>query len=157
MKILCFNPPVGVPEYFGKPWVHVPLGLAYVAASLQKNNDVTFLDANAEGFEKAEKVGNYYRSGLSKEEIIDRIAKINPEVICMSIMFTVNSTNALDVLGEIKKNFPKVITVVGGHHVSVRPEETLRNSAVDFIVFGEGRRPRWSCSTAYRRTETSAM
>ena len=138
MKILCLNPPISIPASWGKPFLKQPLGLAYIAGVLQKNNEVTFLDANAEGFVKVKTVGDRHYYGLSKEEIIGRISKINPEFICMSMMFTVNSINALDVLGEIKKNFPKVITVVGGAHVTVRPEETLRNAAVDFIVLGEG-------------------
>lgn len=138
MRILCLNPSMSVPISWGKPQVHQPLGLAYVAGVLQKSNEVTFLDANSEGFERLKKVGDRYYSGLSDEEIVDRISRINPEAVCMSITFTINSINALNILKEIKKRLPKLITVVGGAHVTVRPEETLRNPCVDFVVLGEG-------------------
>ena len=138
MRVLCFNPPFRVPVSWGVPPVNLPLGLAYVTAVVQKKNDAVFLDASAEGFEDVRKIGNYYYSGLSKEEIVERVREIAPDVICMSITFTFNSTNALDVLREIKRNFPNVLTVVGGAHVTVKPEEVLKDDSVDFVVVGEG-------------------
>ena len=140
MNVLCLNPTMSVPVSHGKPNIHFPLGLAYITGVLQKSNNVVVLDANAEGSENLELVGDRYHSGLSKQAIIERISQASPDIICMSLMFTCNAENAMGLLGEIKKAFPNVITVVGGAHVTVRPEETLRNGAVDFAVIGEGER-----------------
>ncbi len=130
-----------VPISWGsKPLVNLPLGLAYIAGTLRKNNEVVFLDANLEGFEHLKKTKDNYYLGLSYSEILDRISKIKPQVLCLSIMFTVNSVNALNLLADIKKAFPEIITILGGAHVTIRPKETLADPNVDFIVVGEGER-----------------
>lgn len=138
IKILCLNPSFKVHITWGKPQVNQPLGLAYIAGALQAKNEVIFLDANAEKFDNLKKMDGYYYSGLSTEEIVNKVVQINPEIICMSITFTVNSINSLEILDKIKKSLPKVTTIVGGAHVTVRPKETLSNENVDIIVIGEG-------------------
>ena len=101
MRILCINPSIRSPTGWGVPYCHMPLGLAYIAAVLQKDNEVLFLDANAEG--TLSQSGDFYYAGLQKDEIVKRVADLHPDAICMTIVFTFNSTNALEILKAIKE------------------------------------------------------
>jgi anaerobic magnesium-protoporphyrin IX monomethyl ester cyclase len=138
MRILCINPSIRSPTGWGVPYCHMPLGLAYIAAVLQKDNEVLFLDANAEG--TLSQSGDFYYAGLQKDEIVKRVADLHPDAICMTIVFTFNSTNALEILKAIKEKLPTTPIVVGGMHVTVTPKETLEGGGVDIVVMGEGER-----------------
>ncbi len=138
MRILCINPSIRAPTGWGVPYSHMPLGLAYIAAVLQKDHEVLFLDANAEG--TLSRTGDFYYAGLSKEEIVNRVAEAHPDAVCMSVVFTFNSPNALDILKAVKEKLPAMPIVVGGMHVTVTPEKTLKSGGVDIVVMGEGER-----------------
>ncbi|MFH1751749.1 MAG: radical SAM protein [archaeon] len=72
---------------------------------------------------------------LSSKEFIERIKKLNPELLVFESKTPIIKKNWI-LVEEIKKVMPKIIVAVVGDHVSVLPEETLKNSKIDFVLTG---------------------
>jgi len=117
VKTVLINPPQNA------KYPQPPLGLASIAAVLERQNyQVEILDANA--------------LPLSESEVTREIG--NVDIIGITAM-TPFINSAIKVAKEIKKEKPGSTVIVGGAHVTVLPEETLRNvPEIDIIVRGEG-------------------
>ncbi|MFA6227919.1 MAG: radical SAM protein [Patescibacteria group bacterium] len=103
-----------------------PLGLAWLAAVLQKNgfNDVYIIDS----------VINKY----DNQKIIELLKEQGADLIGLSFG-TQNRFYAFQLAELIKKNFPSVPLVAGGPHVTLTADDTLRQiQSIDIIVRGEG-------------------
>ena len=99
-----------------------PLGIAYIAAALEKaGHQVKVIDAIAER--------------LSKGEVESRIKAFSPKVVGVTSM-TPTFRGALEA-AKIAKGLG-AITVMGGVHMSLFPEETLTYDFIDYGVIGEG-------------------
>jgi magnesium-protoporphyrin IX monomethyl ester (oxidative) cyclase len=138
MRVCLINPPRIQPKAWGKPSVFPPLGLAYVAAVLEKEHKVCIIDAPTEGYGNLEQVGGTtYRVGLSNEEMAERLKRWSPDVVGIEIPFSGWSKTAFEVASITKSINKDVITVLVGQHPSARPEVCLENPNVDFVVIGE--------------------
>ncbi|MBF0540195.1 MAG: cobalamin-dependent protein [Nitrospirae bacterium] len=131
-----------VPPYtiqrFEPKTAHIPLGLAYIAAVVEKDYSVKILDAQLEGFYNEVKIDeDSFRYGLSFEDIERQIKSINPDVVGVSCLFDTLSQNAHKVCDITKSIDKTIITVMGGAHPSVAPEFTLKNQNVDYVLIGE--------------------
>jgi len=117
VKTLLINPPQNT------KYPQPPLGLTSIAAVLEgKNYQVEILDANALQLPESEVV-----KGIGNADIIG-ITAMTPFI-----------NSAIRVAREIKKEKPGSTVILGGAHVTVLPEETLRNvPEIDIIVRGEG-------------------
>lgn len=138
MKVLLIYPPVSI---YGTGIVnpHMPLGLAYLAAYLEKNKyEVKIIDALAMGKNNIKKDRELTRTGLSDKAIAREIKKYKPEVVGISLMFTAFKEDAYRMAKITKSVNKKIITVLGGAHVSIDPREPLKNKEVDFTIKGEG-------------------
>jgi|WetSurMetagenome_2_1015567.scaffolds.fasta_scaffold03885_4 anaerobic magnesium-protoporphyrin IX monomethyl ester cyclase len=143
MKISISFPPLvsekGIPllsqnrqfQWFNSPTYIYPVIPAYLATILKNDgNEVFWDDGIAEG--------------LSYEQWLERIIKEQPDVIVMetktpAIKRHWQITDSLKLKVESYKvsneNWqPKIILV--GDHVTALPEESLKNSQVDFVVAG---------------------
>ncbi len=126
-KILLINPPQisggkFLDGYQGTRPVLPPLGLAYIAAYLEKHGyKVDIFDGMVEA--------------ASPEEIAVRASSYD-FVGITSITFQVILT--YHVLEEIRRNNPYLPIVIGGPHVSCLPLEPLERGLADFSVIGEG-------------------
>jgi len=102
-----------------------PLGIAMLAAYVRKHGiSVAIFDAEA--------------YGLTPIEAVDEIEKLyEPKVVGLSA-FTTKMTSAGEIMRELKRRWPEVLTVFGGHHPSALPERTLQEEAADFVIKGEG-------------------
>lgn len=138
MKICLINPPQILKRNFEMPCVFQPLGLLYVASSLMKHFEVEIIDASLEGWRSSREVNGWYYLGLNFEEIAEKIKSIGPDVVGISIPFSINEISALKAASAVKAVSKNIITILGGAHPSVRPLETLSFKQVDFIVIGEG-------------------
>lgn len=99
-----------------------PLGLAYIAASLERaGHEVDLIDAIA--------------LCLSKEQVGKRIESFKPTVVGITAM-TPTVRGALEA-AELAKSHG-AITVMGGVHMSILARETLNYDFVDYGVVGEG-------------------
>ena len=132
MKVLLINPPRSNEIVGNNPSIieeerghNPPLGLLYLAAYLERENrhEVSVLDCQAEG------VGYDALSG--------RIEAIDPAIVGITAM-TLTLIDVLKTLAVVKGVNPAIRTVLGGPHVHLYPEETIRLDQVDFLVLGEG-------------------
>ena len=103
-----------------------PLGLSFVAASLEKA-----------GF-KVELLDNYILK-KSNHELIKLVKKLNPKIVgitCSSASYPV----CVESAKIIKEAVPQCKIVVGGWHPSYVPESLLKHTEIDYVIMGEGER-----------------
>jgi len=112
------------------PWIHgrhfLPIGLAYVAASLEKA-----------GFQ-VEILDNYL---LEKpiDEVKREIKRLSPEIVgitCSSATYS----RCVETAKAVKETLPSCKVVVGGWHPSYEPDSMLQHPEIDYVVMGEGER-----------------
>ncbi len=138
MRVCLINPPRIQPKSWGKPNVFQPLDLAYVAALLEKEHQVIIIDAPTEGRGNLEDVGGTkYRVGLSNEEIANRIRQFSPDLVEIHIPFSGWCQPAYEVASTTKGINKDTVTVLSGLHPTSRPEDSLKQPNVDFVVMGE--------------------
>jgi len=141
LNICLIKPPLVIPKSWGIPNVYQPLGLAYIAAVLEKEFKVKILDAQAEGWNNLHILNEKkYYSGLSLNDIENKIIKIKPDIVGITVPFSINELPAVTIATIVKSIDTDIFTILGGPHPTVRPKETLSHSDVDFIVLGEGER-----------------
>ncbi len=125
-KVLFMVPPGG---YLAERWSHgelIPaLGIGYIAAVLeQEGYECVIVDANA--------------LRLSYDAVVEEVRKHAPDIVGLTFT-TENRFYAFETLRLIKKNFPHIVTILGGPHVWNTAEDTLAHIPwVDYIVRGEG-------------------
>lgn len=112
------------------PWIHgrhfLPLGLAYVAASLEKA-----------GF-SVEVLDNYLLE-KSIEELKVELKQRSPTIVgitCSSATYS----RCVETAKGIKEALPFCKVVVGGWHPTYEPDSMLRHPEIDYVVIGEGER-----------------
>ena len=139
-KVLLINPPNSIPvdsDFVVN--IFQPLGLAYIAASLEAHNiPVEIYDTLALGFDQERIVGDQKIIGLSYSEITKKIKKYQPNLIGIAIPFSFQSSQAYAIAKLVKKINPKIITLVGGTHATIKPSEILKDKNFDLLIQGEG-------------------
>lgn len=138
VKVLLINPPF---TSYDKP-VEIraaePLGLMYLAAFLRERGiQVEIFDAFL-GIKSKPIGGGFFKSGLSEEEIKDKILEFKPDIVGIASMFTMHSKGAHDVARIAKGVSGDILVVFGGCHASALPDIVLQDSNVDIAVIGEG-------------------
>jgi len=129
MKILLLTPSLSVEDRYGKKLGKVgsvtePLGLAYLASCLKKDHEVKIIDGAA--------------INLTEEELIHEIKQNNYDIIGTTIL-TPMYLKAQEIIQLIKSNFPEIKIIVGGPHITIFPEQTMKeNPEIDFSIIGEG-------------------
>ena len=117
-KVLLIQPNYHYQRKSGAWGVNPPIGLAYIAAVLEKNKiNVEILDANALNF--------------TVDQVVEYVKKINPTIVGMSIL-----TPAHQYCVDVIKPFPEnIITVAGGNQSTAIPEELLKQG-FKIVVLG---------------------
>ena len=112
------------------PWIHgrkfPPLGIAYVAANLEKEGYTVQLMDN-------------YLLEKSLSEIKLEIERLKPDIVgiaCGSATYS----RCVETAKAVKATLPECKVVVGGPHPSFMPESMLQHSEIDYAVIGEGER-----------------
>ena len=114
-KVLLTNPRF-VPNKYP------PLGIAYLAAFLRENGvNVEILDPVFEGLYIAEK----------------RLRNPDYDILAVSTL-TMNFEDGLKMAKIAKEANPNCITIFGGIHSTIFPEEVIKNKEVDVVCIGEG-------------------
>jgi len=134
MKIGISYPPIdtnkGVPllsqnrqfQYFNNPTFIYPVVPAYAATLLKKNGyEVAWLDGIAEQWS--------YQKFLGKleEKKVDLVAIEAKTPIIRKYW---------EIINDLKEKFPTMVTVLVGDHVTALPEESFKNSNVDYVLTG---------------------
>lgn len=76
---------------------------------------------------------------LEKVDIVEKTLADSPDIVCFSCL-TSDYHWALEK-AKVLKNRSGVLTVFGGTHITLNPEEAIKESAVDVICRGEGEYP----------------
>ena len=130
--VLLVNPPITPAQrsgplgpvirnlYFNSP----PLGLAYLAAVLERANvRVDLVDAAVED--------------LSAEDLVERM-RAAPGCILGLTSTTNFFCNALDLAEKVKSALPDTRIVIGGPHATMNSEAILQHACFDYVCIGEG-------------------
>ena len=141
MKILLITPPLivnvsnGVGVSYGEP-----LGLAYVAASVEasKRHQVEVLDAMGLATEFVRQ-DDYIVYGLPHDEVLRRMRLTSFDVVGIGITKLYDDDDQiLRLLAMIKKAFPNVPLIIGGPDVTLAWESYMAVETIDYAVLGEG-------------------
>jgi anaerobic magnesium-protoporphyrin IX monomethyl ester cyclase len=117
-----------------------PMGLGYLAAVLESMGlEVAILDCLVRGWHRTEEVDqDNVRIGLSDEDIRAFLDDFNPDLVGINCHFSRQHRMYHHLSRLVKKVKPGGITVAGGAHATVCPEEMLQDPNIDFVVVGEG-------------------
>jgi anaerobic magnesium-protoporphyrin IX monomethyl ester cyclase len=120
MKVLLISTPTRTDQ----PNMMPPIGLLYLASSLRNaGNTVELIDIA--------------RTRQENTETIEQIGKIKPGLIAISGIITAYKfIHAL--VRDIKKNYPDIPVVVGGHVVLDNLELMLKSVGCDYCILGYG-------------------
>ncbi len=122
MRILLLQAPVSQLSPHSR--LSPPLGLAYVAAHLEKaGHSVDIIDLNL--------------SGLNPQRVRLALKRVEPQLVGISV-HTETHPNALKLARIIKEHDPSIPVMAGGVHVSIMPMEVLSEPDIDFVIVGEG-------------------
>jgi len=96
--------------------VRPPLGLGYLASYLRKH-------------------GGPYNIKYTDRNVEETIRTFKPNVVCISCV-SVNYDRARAIAKKIKEINSKIITIIGGYHITLEPQSLDPN--MDFGLMGEG-------------------
>lgn len=132
MKVLLINPPTeniittNLPSFVeDERGYYPPLGLMYIAAYSEKNTDhkIEILDTHTEE--------------ISHQKIEDEIRRRKPDIVgIQATSFTL--IDSILVAKAVKRIDNSIKIVLGGPHVNIYPEESIRIPEIDYVVLGEG-------------------
>jgi len=120
-QIILFNPSNGL--LMDKLDIWPPWALIYISAKLYKKYTIKIIDGR---FDKN------WKQILNKE--------LNKDTICVGVtsLTGLQLKFAIEFLKEVKSRMPDVKTVIGGIHVTSTPQDSIKESLVDFVVRGDG-------------------
>ena len=116
----------------------LPLGLAYVAAVLEKaRHQVSVLDAVGAAPDRVTPDGAMHRLGLTPEELV---ARLDPaaEAIGVTNMWSFSWPLVRELIQRIRAARPGVPIVAGGEHFTGLTRESMEQAPIDYVVRGEG-------------------
>jgi anaerobic magnesium-protoporphyrin IX monomethyl ester cyclase len=109
---------------YGWHRISPPLGLAYLASSLEINNIYpAILDMNT--------------SKYAYDCLYDYLKNYPLKIVGVSFM-TSQFNEAFKIITMIKKSAPEIKVIVGGPHASSSPYELINHPFIDFVIIGEG-------------------
>jgi radical SAM superfamily enzyme YgiQ (UPF0313 family) len=126
VKILLVNPPpYRIQEAFYDRPPYPRISLAFLAASLRSNGmDVSVLDCKFDC--------------ISHEMAVNKIYGLKPDLVGYTA-FTNEVIQAGLLADDVKRSLPASRAIIGGVHVTILPEKTLREfPAFDYACVGEG-------------------
>jgi radical SAM superfamily enzyme YgiQ (UPF0313 family) len=119
MKVLLIEPPVSPFDVPTKIFeMTPPYHLEVLAGMLIANHDVHILDMRID------------------EDLDNEVTEFRPDIVGCSCV-AANSHLVKQALRKVKELSPTTITVVGGHHPSLMPED-CNETFIDVVVIGEG-------------------
>jgi anaerobic magnesium-protoporphyrin IX monomethyl ester cyclase len=132
VKVLLIHPPAqnmirtNVPEEVDEETgCYPPLGLLYVAAYAlaHTKHTIEILDCQLDG--------------LSYDDIEAEVRRRSPDLVGIQTM-TFTLIDSIETARRVKAANPAIHVTLGGPHVYLFPEESIRLSEVDSLILGEG-------------------
>lgn len=134
MNILLIEPAKAPRTIGGEDvFLYEPLALEYLAAGVSRDHDVTILDLRLDG------------------DLPAALARSRPDVVGIT-SYTVHVNMVRGLFRQVKAWNPQVLTVVGGHHATVMPQDFV-SPDIDLIVMGEGVLPFQEIVARFERGE----
>lgn len=126
MNVLLIKPPHKevYKDFKSVATEYPPLGLAYIAAVLEKN-----------GF--TVKITDMPVEGVSENQLVSILKEFKPSIAGITAT-TPTIGYSLKLAALCKKELPDILIVIGGPHASAIPEQVLADRNVDFVIHGEG-------------------
>lgn len=119
MKGLLLYPPTNKSVVGGdRVFIHEPLSLEYLGASIKSGHDVSILDMRID------------------DNLPKRLEDFSPDIVGIT-GFTVHVNSIKRILKAVKAFDPRILTVVGGPHATALPEDFYEDY-IDAVVSGEG-------------------
>jgi radical SAM superfamily enzyme YgiQ (UPF0313 family) len=113
-----------------------PLGALYVAAELERaGHEVIVVDGDPTAY-----------------PVLDEVAAFGPDVVGVGFL-TASYQRAITLMRRLRQALPRALTLAGGVHPTVFPEETLRVSGFDVAVVAEGEETTRELVARYERGE----
>jgi len=157
--ILLIQPPIR--DYYLTKKRTIPYGLMSIAACLElKGFTVELFDALATPKSKSVNAPSemdylepfygradhspfalfhlYRHFGYAFEHIAKVVRESNPLMVGIASLFTPYADMAAQTAELVKEILPDCWVVLGGHHPTELPHQTLHSRAVDFLIRGEG-------------------
>ncbi|MCA8941475.1 MAG: B12-binding domain-containing radical SAM protein, partial [Planctomycetes bacterium] len=134
----------------------LPLGLAYIAASLREvGHEVSVIDAVGLAPDKVTRGSRRRLSllGLTPDEIVERL---DPDADAFGVtnMWSFSWPVVRTILRKMRERFPDKPIVCGGEHFTGLPELSMEQAPIDVIVTGEGEEAAVEVFGALERGET---
>lgn len=124
MKVTFINPPQTNSKYKFIGVVAPPLGIAYMAAILEKNGfEVNVIDASA--------------LDMTWESMEEELKKISPQVVAITAL-TPTIEQATKTAQLARRACPNSKIIMGGYHPTFNHQELLKKDYMDIVVMGEG-------------------
>jgi radical SAM superfamily enzyme YgiQ (UPF0313 family) len=100
-----------------------PLGILYIAAALERQgHELQVFDIDPD-----------------VSPCIDQVSKFAPHIVGIGC-YTNTYPKARRLAAKLKQELPQAIFVCGGVHATAKPQETIRELKVDYLVYAEGER-----------------
>ena len=158
-KVVLVQPPIE--DFYLSKKRTIPYGLAIIAGGIhQEGFDVEIIDALATTKSKSidwprslDYLKPFYPQkdisffslfhefrhfGYSYEHIGRLVREKRPFIVGIASLFTAYADQALKSAEIIKKFYPDCTIILGGHHPTQFPDQTLSHPAVDIVIRGEG-------------------
>ncbi len=119
-NVLLIEPPNNLCVGFNATVVVEPLGLEYIAGAISDIANVRILDLRVDPTPLREVLADY-----------------GPDLVGIRENYTVDVNSVKAIASEIKSIAPEIPVIVGGHHVSLSPQDAYVPS-IDAIVVGDG-------------------
>jgi phosphonoacetaldehyde methylase len=104
-------------------------------------DDVHLIDAVIEDYNNIMPVGDdpsFVNFGLSDQGVLERISKLNPDLVGISALFSSQTECAFSIARLIKEAFPHLPLCMGGNHATECRQRVMQETtAIDFILAGE--------------------
>ncbi len=164
LKIVLLAPPIQ--DFYDTDIRHFPLGLLYLSSTLKQHYpeiSVTILDFHHKSGKKTVPLPkvmtklkpfysindhspfstfhHYYHFGADFELIANSVAKLSPDLIGISSMFTPYYFEVEEIAKQLRQKLPVSKIVIGGAHASAMPNHILENKFIDYVIIGEGEQP----------------
>jgi radical SAM superfamily enzyme YgiQ (UPF0313 family) len=120
-RCLLINPQMPFNGSENDSWIR--LGLAHLSSVLKQDGHEVFLID--------------FRCMSGWPAVFDRISDLHPDIVFITA-FTTEVQTAIELARGIKAMHPGVVTVIGGIHASIAPEDYVKAGCFDIIVRGEG-------------------
>ena len=144
MNVLLINPPLKNKVTGNLPVLveeergfSPPLGLLYIAGYLEENSNhnIMVIDSQVEK--------------LDYDSLRARISSANPDVVGLTTM-TLTLIDVIKTINIVKELDKNTKIVLGGPHVHLFPNETIKLQNVDYLVLWRRRRGFQGTDGAYR-------